>query len=340
MADDYRLSPTLTVEVPTFAGNSIAVDYGYFLGWGEDPDEGGWLEQWSAGVGLEVSVVLYCKWEDRINLVRALRGQVRATNNNGVAGLDRIAPSFTLNPPFADDNMAWDRFVCTGFGQFQRLATRVVQEEDDTPGDPGTIYSDLVMIPCNFEQVLYQTVDEIIDRGDPSGRGYTITTFEDAGQVIQPPAGAYQFKLAGAGPPELVQETRIGIYAPASEVTVERIFLPQLPMQDIQSLKGRVNADAITFLGVTFPPGSLLMQNVIQTDVYGDPGSGKLAWDAAYKMLAKMPSNAQPGGNNPPLSWNFIMNSKGEYTEIVDKAGNNPFASAPFASAIWPDNYL
>ncbi len=316
-------NPTLSPS-PVFEINGVEVA----IYVGEDGEQGGIIEQWSDR-GLEVLVYFHCRWDDRIELVRGLRGTVALVGNTVIRD---ILP-FTLPQPAFQPQTKWNRWICTGTDNFipKKFRTDV---EGDITGLAGWGYYSSVVVPAHFMVTTYFTnLDQFEDgQVDISGFPYTTTKIRTSGEIFSPPSQVYKFEK---DPRIRVEDIGIGITRVRTEIDITRHYMPNVPLTNLQIAMGKLNDTAMKFADFNYPKGAILCSGVQQSDPYGDAASGLIVQDYEYTLLANGQSN---NVDDPPLDWNQYMRpDNGSWDKLLDPGNNPPFRYGDLNHLIWPE---
>ncbi len=308
---------------PTFEINGVPVA----IYVGNDGEQGGIIEQWSDR-GLEVIVYFHCRWEDRIELIRGLRGTVAEVGGDVIRDILPFAlPQNPLQPM-----TKWNRWICTGTDNFMPKKFRTDQDGAFT-GLAGWGYYDSVVVPAHFMVTTYFTdPDGSFLQTDPSHFAFTTTKIRTSGEVFSPPSQVYKFKTA---PNIRVEDIGVGITRVRTEFDVMRHYMPFVPLTNLQTAIGKLNDSPMRFSDFNYPKGSILCSGVQQSDPYGDAASGLIVQDYEYTLIANGQSN-EP--DDPPLDWNQYMRpDNGSWDELNDPSGRTPFRYDDLTHLIWPE---
>lgn len=256
----------------------------------------------SAGAdGPQTTLVLQCDWEDRWDLVAALRGTCVGN-----------AYSFVRTPPYALPNNP--NLVCTSVGEFQYIGSGV-------DGDDGSVFSQLARVPAQFSPVPWQFQDgDPNGQNDPSGQAWTVTRIKPSAEVYQPMGGTYYIAPFPSTTP--LDEASVGLLRANAEIQVTRKFLPAMPLGAIASLIGSVNFFPVQFGDQTYKLGKLLLIAVESSDPYFDC-LGNPVIDITYTYLGRA------------FSWNTVQDRSGVWNSLNTKAdgsGTEPFDTNDFST--------
>ncbi len=314
---------------PTFEINGVPVA----IYVGNDGEQGGIIEQWSDR-GLEVIVYFHCRWEDRMELVRGLRGTVAEVGGDVIRD---ILP-FTLPQNPLQPMTKWNRWICTGTDNFMPKKFRTDQDGAFT-GLAGWGYYDSVVVPAHFMVTTYFTnPDESFLQVDPSGFPFTTTKIRTSGEVFSPPSQVYKFSKPDANGNFIrVEDIGVGVTRVRAELDITRHYMPNVPLTNIQTAIGKLNDTAMRFAGFSYSRGAILCSGVQQSDPYGDAASGLIVQDYEYTLIANGQSN-DPNAPQIPLDWNQYMRpDNGEWDTLIDQNGNMPFRYDDLSHLIWPE---
>jgi hypothetical protein len=314
---------------PVFQINDV--DVAIYLG--EGAEAGGIIEQWSDR-GLEVLVYFHCRWSDRIELIRGLRGTVALVGNTVIRD---ILPFHLPQDPLQPQTK-WNRWICTGTDNFIPKKFRTDQDGEFT-GLAGWGYYDSVVVPAHFMVTTYFTdLGSQFEDGqvDPSGFPFTTTKIRVSGEIFSPPSQVYKFKTADANGNFIrVEDIGVGITRVRAELDVMRHYMPVVPLANLQVAMGKLNESPMKFADFNYPKGSILCSGVQQSDPYGDAASGLIVQDYEYTLIANGESN---NPDDPPLDWNLYMRpDNGLWDQLLDPNGRTPFRYADLSHLIWPE---
>ncbi len=313
---------------PTFEINGV--ECAIYLG--DDGEQGGIIEQWSDR-GLEVLVYFHCRWSDRMEVIRGLRGTVTLIGDRVVRD---ILP-FSLPQPELDPQTNWSRWICTGTDNFIPKKFRTDQNGSFT-GLSGWGYYDSVVIPAHFMVTTYFTTFDVSQDGpvDISGFPFTTTKIRTSGEIFSPPSQVYKFvKPDNAGNSIRVEDIGVGITRVRTEIDITRHYMPNVPLKNLQIAIGKINETQMTFADFDYPRGSILCSGIQQSDPYGDAASGLMVQDFEYTLIANGQSN---NPDDPPLDWNKYMRpDNGEWDTIMDPNSRTPFRYGNLNHLIWPE---
>lgn len=184
----------------------------------------------------------------------------------------------------------------------------------------GWPYYDKAVVVAVFGAPPYQfTANDPAGLNDPSGSPWTTTTIKSSAEVVNPPAGSYYVGPFGSSA-KVAEEASVGIITPTSEVAMTRKMLPRLPLDDLMSFQGTVNADPIQIADHVFDRGCLLCVSAEHEPAF-DP-HGTPCTDVPYTFLGK------------DHDWNQVISGDGTLQFLntkQDGSGTPPYAYDDFS---------
>jgi len=252
--------------------------------------------------GPKATVIFRCNYSERYSLLRGLLGSVTTNGFNIV----RVAPyAYPPNPYLR----------CMGVGEITGIKPR----RDPT----GWITYHFAQFPAYFGVPKYayeETAPNGQNTNDPSGKPWTTTKFKVSAEVVVPPDGA--FYIGPFPSTKKAEEATIGIIRPAIEITMARHFMPFVPLAQVSSVVGSVNADPVAFANHVFPRGHLLFVGM-DSDPSVDP-TGLPTQDITYTLMGRR-----------TLSWNQFISANGSNQFLNTEkngTGNPPYSYVDFTT--------
>ena len=293
--------------VPTFYVGSVECAHRF-------PDGRFAIQEGSGESGPQVTVALKCYWDDRWNLIQALRGTCVGTISGGFT---RTPPTQLINIPINGLPLALQtNLVCTSTGSMEYIGSGA----DET----GALEGAFAVVPATFSPVPWQFVDgDPTGQNDASGQAWTVTKIKPSAEVYQPSGGTYHLGPFPSTTP--LDEASVGFLRANVEIQVTRKFLPNLPLSAINGALGKVNNTTMAFADLTFTGtgGKLLAVAAEESEPYFDcVGNPVMDYTVTYL------------GRNV-ASWNSAQDRSGNWQRIDSSAagtGNPPFGNYDFTS--------
>jgi hypothetical protein len=155
-----------------------------------------------------------------------------------MGGLSISGDGFTRTPPFQHpDN---PQMYCMGVPDIRGIKPYV----DET----GWLRYRLGQVTATFGVPTWQYFDnDPSGNNDPSGQAWTRTKFRESAEVFQPPFGSFFIGPFTGGTGTLINEATIGVVRPRVEISMSRLLVAMIPLNDSMDLIGTVNDETIQF---------------------------------------------------------------------------------------------
>jgi hypothetical protein len=144
---------------------------------------------------------------------------------------------------------------------------------------------------------------------DLSGQPYTTTTFDVGTEVLTTPQSVYKF----AGSPKVTTNTPTAIQIPLIHINLKRHMMPDIPVDIMETLVGKVNSTIYTLGRFSFAAQTLLFlggENTERSDTLGNR-----MYDCEYKFAYRS------------VGWNKSLHPNGTtgFADITDGNSNPPY---------------
>lgn len=282
--------------------------------------------------GAKATVWFICKWNDRLDLVQGLLGDVDYIGGTIVRQDPFVLP---LAPADAEDNSVFsNRLFCTSVSSVQGIHPWT-DETGETVGLAywlGYVYA---IVQAEFTTPPYLIRDLLgpgIVPGDPSFNDLTFMTYvisrcRVSGEVFAPPNGAFQFTAGGFNKQSLLDVGASQIRT-RFEISCTRVRMPLVPMETITSLIGTLNTNPFQVAGQQFPRGAVLFTGV-NPEPRSDQYSRGIIYDVEVTFMANGPaSNQDDADPTACLDWNLFMDPSGAWSPVATPDGKTPFSYA------------
>ena len=299
--------------------NINGVSCNIFLG------EGGGISESNGPEGRRAIVHFICYWEDRLDLVQGLIGDVDYVGNT-ITRIDPFAYPLASRDGITNNKIFDKRLFCTAINSIDGV--KPWTDPDGTnvglAGWVGYIYA---VVQAEFTTPPYLIQDLLgpgITPTDPSFNDlsyhtYCISKVRVSGEVFSPPTGAFVF-ASGSFSGQPLLDVGASQIRTRFEVSITRVRMPLVPMTVVTSLTGTVNQDQFLVGGQLFPKGSMLFTGV-NPEPRTDPYNGGIIYDVELTFMA----NGQANDNTTPLDWNYFLDPGGVWSQVTTAGGDPVF---------------
>jgi hypothetical protein len=294
---------------------------------GPNPDTPGYgIREGNPQDGRTANVSFICYWDDRMDLVRGLIGDVDYQGGT-VVRMDPFAYPLAQNESM-DTKVFSNRTFCTSVSSIQGIKPWT-DETGENVGLAGWVGYCFAVLEAEFTTPPY-LIEDLLGEGvvpsDPSFNDLTYMTYviskvRVSGEVFSPPTGAFVFAGGGFVGDKLLDVGAAQIRT-RFEISCTRVRMPLVPMTIITSLIGTVNSVQFLVGGQMFPVGSMLFTGV-NPEPHSDPYNCGIVWDLELTWMANGPASNTTV--TTPLDWNFFMDPGGDWSLVQTAAGDPVF---------------
>lgn len=290
--------------------------------------DGGGITESNGPDGRRATVPFICYWEDRLDLVQGLIGDVDYVGNT-VVRLDPFAYPLADRDSVSKGKIFGKRLFCTAINSI--AGVKPWTDPDGTnvglAGWLGYIYA---IVQAEFTTPPY-LIEDLLGDGvtptDPSFNDlsfmtYCISRVRVSGEVFSPPTGAFVF-ASGAFNGQPLLDVGASQIRTRFEVSITRVRMPLVPMQAVANVTGTVNDADFLVGGQLFPKGAMLFTGV-NPEPRTDPYNGGIIYDVELTFMA----NGQANNNVTPLDWNYFLDPGGVWSKVTTAGGDPVFQYA------------
>lgn len=204
--------------------------------------------------GAQAKVKFKCLWTDRIQLVKDLMwGLQNSTKVVGPPGTGKVGIFFRYQPlPYPES----PNLYCRAIESIEPLGSPKILSYIS----PQWLVKQYAVVTAVFSYITW------MNQNDASGQPYTQTSINISGEMLRIPG--YKF-TAGGNP----TDQDVGIIVPQMELSFKRYFMPYIPIAEVASVTGMVNASTFNIGDCSFPQDTVLFlgaSSEIQSDTQGN----------------------------------------------------------------------